>query len=265
MGPEISCLEFAWDGPAPRGGQFFLVRPLRSGVFLGRPLSAAGWTPAPGDTPENRRRIREKAQGPGRPGTVDLIRFLLVRRGKGTGELSALGAGEPAELTGPLGNAWGDFLFPQREPIALIGGGIGIAPLLAFAGELSGRRFDFYAGFRTLRGGEERERLLAPVWPRAREIVIATEDGTAGRKGRIPDLLDPAKYAAVYACGPESMLRIVAASARKAGVPCFVSLERPMACGVGACLGCTVRTTRGNQRCCTDGPIFNAEELCFDA
>jgi NAD(P)H-flavin reductase len=167
-------------------------------------------------------------------------------------------------LTGPLGNAWGDFLPSQQEPIALIGGGIGIAPLLAFAGELSEQRFDFYAGFRTLRGEEEQRGLLGPVCSRARKTVIATEDGTAGTKGRILDLLDPAKYAAVYACGPEPMLRAAAASAKKAGVPCFISLERHMACGVGACLGCTVGTTRGNRRCCADGPVFNAKEWCFD-
>ncbi|MFP3091556.1 dihydroorotate dehydrogenase electron transfer subunit [Treponema sp. TIM-1] len=254
IGPEISCLEFAWSGPAPRGGQFFLVKPVRSGVFLGRPLSAAAWIP---DTPENR--LPGETAGPG-PG----VRFLLVRRGKGTGELTGLEIGEMAELIGPLGNAWGDFLPPPGGAVALIGGGIGIAPLLAFAGELAGQCFDFYAGFRTLRGAEEREGLLGPVRSRAREMVIATEDGTEGRKGRIPDLLDPAKYAAVYACGPEPMLKAVGTSAKQAGVPCFISLERHMACGVGACLGCTVETLRGNRRCCADGPIFNAEELNFD-
>jgi NAD(P)H-flavin reductase len=242
IGPEISCLEFAWAGPAPRGGQFFLVKPARSGVFLGRPLSAAWWMPGPAGT----------------------VRFLLLRRGKGTGDLAGLRLGDEAELTGPLGNAWGDFLPPKREPVALIGGGIGVAPLLTFAGELPERGFDFYAGFRTLRGEEEREGLLGPVWSRVRERVIATEDGSAGRRGRVPDLFNPAGYAAVYACGPEPMLRAVAASAKQAGVPCFVSLERHMACGVGACLGCTVRTVRGNRRCCADGPIFNAEEVCFE-
>jgi NAD(P)H-flavin reductase len=192
----------------------------------------------------------------------------LVRRGKGTGELAALREGDEAELTGPLGNAWGDFLPSKKGPLALIGGGIGIAPLLAFAAELAGERpgrhFDFYAGFRTLRGAEEREGLLGPAGFRARKTVIATEDGTAGHRGRIPGFFDPAGYAAVYACGPEPMLRAVAASAQQAGVPGFVSLERHMACGVGACLGCTVRTTQGNRRCCADGPVFSAEELCFD-
>jgi NAD(P)H-flavin reductase len=173
--------------------------------------------------------------------------------------------GEEAELTGPLGNAWEDFLPPKGESIALIGGGIGIAPLLAFAAELPQGCFDLYAGFKTLRDGDERDGLLGPVSSRAREMVIATEDGSSGRKGRIPDLFDPAGYGAVYACGPEPMLRLIAAQAKSAGVPCFVSLERRMACGVGACRGCTVQTARGNRRCCADGPVFNGEELLFDA
>jgi NAD(P)H-flavin reductase len=141
---------------------------------------------------------------------------------------------------------------------------MGIAPLLAFAGELPEGRFDFYAGFRTFPRGDEPYGLLGPAACRAREVFIAAEDGTAAYRGRIPDLLDPAKYAAVYACGPEPMLRLVAASAKQGKVPCFVSLERHMACGVGACLGCTVQTVGGNRRCCADGPVFNAEELCFD-
>jgi NAD(P)H-flavin reductase len=230
-----------------------MVKPKRSGVFLGRPLSAAGWSADLRHLP---------GEPAGTPGAEYRVRFLLVPRGKGTGELAALRAGEEAELTGPLGNAWEDFLPPREEPVALIGGGIGIAPLLAFAGELPQGRFDFYAGFRTLRG--EENGLLGPVRSRARETFIATEDGTAGRKGRIPDLFDPAAYGAVFACGPEPMLRRIAAQTKQAAVPCLVSLERRMACGVGACLGCTVQTARGNRRCCADGPIFNAEEWYFD-
>jgi NAD(P)H-flavin reductase len=95
----------------------------------------------------------------------------------------------------------------------------------------------------------------------ARNLVVATEDGSVGQKGLIPDLLDPAQYGAVYTCGPEPMLRVVAASCAAAGTPCFVSLERHMACGVGACLGCTVKTASGNRRCCADGPVFRAGEV----
>ncbi|MDR2631713.1 MAG: dihydroorotate dehydrogenase, partial [Spirochaetaceae bacterium] len=111
---------------------------------------------------------------------------------------------------------------------------------------------------------EELSGLLGPIPALARELFIATEDGSAGRRGLVPGLLDPARYAAIYACGPPPMLRAVAALAKQGGVPCFVSLERHMACGVGACLGCTVQTRQGSRRCCADGPIFNGEDLDFD-
>jgi NAD(P)H-flavin reductase len=201
--------------------------------------------------------------------------------------------GEEADLTGPLGNAWERFLPPGAKHIALVGGGIGIAPLLAFARELSAPPggsspgFDFYAGFRTAAPGSGGsrpggaavfpvERLVAEAAPDARQTVIATEDGSQGKKGRIPDFLEPEDYDAVFACGPEAMLGAVARRCKAPGkrpadgtedgraVPCFVSLERHMACGVGACLGCTVRTLRGNRRCCADGPIFSVEEVFFE-
>jgi NAD(P)H-flavin reductase len=95
-------------------------------------------------------------------------------------------------------------------------------------------------------------------------VIVASEDGSEGKKGRIPDFLDPAEYAAVCACGPSAMLKAVAARSAAANVPCFVSIERRMACGVGACLGCTVKTKNGNRRCCADGPVFPAGEIVFD-
>jgi NAD(P)H-flavin reductase len=230
-------------------------------VFLGRPLGAAFWE-------------RD----------AKTLRFLIAPRGRGTEELSLMKEGEEAELTGPLGNAWEAFLPSKAKRVALAGGGAGIAPLLAFAGELSAPPegsspgFDFYAGFRTAapesgRLGRRRgavspvERLVMEAAPAAGQTVIATEDGSAGKKGLIPDFLEPADYDAVFACGPEAMLKALARRCKSpAGgpVPCFVSLERHMACGVGACLGCTVRTAAGNRRCCADGPIFPAEEVFFE-
>jgi NAD(P)H-flavin reductase len=256
---EIVQLDFSWSGPPPRGGQFFQVRPKRSGVFLGRPLSAALGT--------------------------DTIRFLIALRGRGTKELAGMSFNDEAELTGPLGNAWGDFLpaaggsagGAAGKALALVGGGIGIAPLLAFADELAGisRPFDFYAGFKTASLDDRRFRQkpgnFSPAYIvtrgpalHARQTLIATEDGLEGEKGRIPGFLNPAAYAAVYACGPEPMLKAVAASCAAAGTPCYISLERRMACGVGACLGCTVQTSKGNRRCCADGPIFPGEEIFFE-
>jgi NAD(P)H-flavin reductase len=199
---------------------------------------------------------------------------MIALRGKGTAELSSLRAGDRVELTGPLGNAWIDFLPSETdgEKTALIGGGIGIAPLIALARELgdAGADFDFYAGFKTWAANPEDteyEDFLSPFsrhGGEAGEIVLATEDGSGWNTGRIPDFFDPGGYRAVCACGPEPMLKTVAAKCAAAGVLCFVSLERRMACGVGACLGCTVKTVEGNKRCCADGPVFPATEILFD-
>ncbi|MDR1446154.1 MAG: dihydroorotate dehydrogenase electron transfer subunit [Treponema sp.] len=244
----VSWLDFDWPGPAPRGGQFFMIRPKRFSRFLGRPVSAAGF----------------------RRGT---LRFLAARRGAGTAELLDMGIGDQAELTGPLGNAWGDFLPPEAGVLALVSGGIGIAPLLALVPELAkeGRLFDFYGGFKTAALDDPPpgpapspvQGLCSEVRPYSRKLVLATEDGSEGLRGRIPVFFEPGAYRAVFACGPEPMLRVITEKCGAAGVPCCVSLERRMACGVGACLGCTVETAGGNRRCCADGPVFPAEEICF--
>jgi NAD(P)H-flavin reductase len=252
-------LDFAWPGPAPKAGQFFMVKPGRGSTFLGRPISTALWAPRPGTEDPF---LGEKT-----------LNFLVAPRGRGTLELLSMKLGEEAELTGPLGNCWEEFLPPFGKPgnIALIGGGVGIAPLLAFVQELSSiaaleispRIFDLYAGFKTsfLTDEKAKARFFGPALQGPNELIIATEDGSEGFKGRVPDFLEPAKYSAVYACGPEAMLRAVAERCRTVAVPCYISMERRMACGVGACLGCTVETAKGNRRCCADGPIFPAEEI----
>ena len=272
--PEIFRMDFIWPGPAPKAGQFFMVKPERSSVFLGRPISLALWEAAL----EDKHYIRRKAGGGKKSWQKHLteklpesstVCFLTARRGQGTAELAAMRIGEAAALTGPLGNAWADFLPAGNEsgkPIALIGGGIGIAPLQAFAAELSGKTvFDFYAGFRTgFRGAEEKSALLGPALQGPRNLIIATEDGSEGYKGRIPGCIQAEQYAAVCVCGPEPMMKTVTAQCIAAGTPCFISMERRMACGVGACLGCAVKTVNGNRRCCADGPIFPAGEVIFD-
>ncbi|MDR1398888.1 MAG: dihydroorotate dehydrogenase electron transfer subunit [Treponema sp.] len=258
---NIFRLDFAWDGPVPQAGQFFLIKPERSSMFLARPISVMGWD-----------RLTSVVSGTTRPdecadaavsGTM-VLRFLIARHGIGTTELAQLREGERAWLTGPLGNSWWDNDSAKADtPIALIGGGIGIAPLAAFARELDkqGRRiYDFYVGFKSASFG------LEDLYPR--RLYVATEDGGEGQRGRIPDLLLPQNYKAVYACGPMPMLKVIATLCKATTVPCFVSMEQHMACGVGACLGCTVKVygTGGvrNRRCCADGPVFNTEELVFD-
>jgi NAD(P)H-flavin reductase len=263
--PEIFRLDIAWSGPPPRAGQFFLLRPERSGLFLGRPVSVAVWEPAPAD--DNTKRFRGKSIRTIRCRTQDSVAFLIARRGRGTTELAGLNVDDPVELTGPLGNAWADLLPGEGRPgkIALVSGGVGIAPLIALGTELPEKTWDLYAGFRALSAkNDEEDRLLGPLRYAAGTITLATEDGSRGNRGRIPDFFDPRPYRAVCACGPEPMLRVVAEKCRTAGIPCFISLERRMACGVGACLGCTVKTAGGNRRCCADGPIFPAEEIRFE-
>lgn len=227
----VTEMQVSWEGPAPKPGQFFMLRLARSGVLLGRPISVSGYNKG-------------------------LVSFLIAERGKGSRELVQARSGELIELAGPLGNTWP--LPPQGDgPIALIGGGIGIAPLIYLSETLRPERFHFYGGFRSQPYGLE-------SLPRDR-LTLATEDGCAGHRGRIPDFFTPTQFRAVYACGPTAMLKRIADDCVQAGIPCFLSLEERMACGVGACLGCTVRTTQGNRRCCADGPIFPAEEVLFDA
>ena len=239
---DTAILEFPWPGHPPRAGQFFLIKPRRTGVFLGRPISVAGWFPS------------LEAAGSG------TVRFIVAQRGRGSWELTDMKAGEEAELIGPLGNCWKIADIPQG-PVALVGGGIGIAPLLALIPELGDRVFDFYAGFRSGSFGLENMESKAP---RLRSLIIAAEDGSAGKSGRIPDYFTPTGYSGVFACGPEPMLKVISEACAAWKVPCFISMERHMACGVGACLGCTVKTTGGNRRCCADGPVFNASEVLFN-
>jgi NAD(P)H-flavin reductase len=188
------------------------------------------------------------------------LRFLVVRRGQGSRDLVDMRPGEEAELIGPLGNSWPVADIPLDKSsgcVALVSGGIGIAPLLAVIPELGKKHFDFYAGFKTASFG------LEHIKPRT--LIISTENGSEGLKGRIPDFFIPTGYCRVFACGPQPMLKTVGDACIAAEVPCFVSTEQRMACGVGVCLGCNVKTTGGNRRCCTDGPVFNAEELRFES
>jgi len=162
-------------------------------------------------------------------------------------------------VTGPLGNGFSVDDLSGR--VLLVAGGIGIAPFRYLARELAraGRsQLTLAAGFRSLPYGIE------DFAPFVRDIRIATEDGSAGTRGRVPVLFAPTDFDVVVACGPVPMMRAVQHLCRDAGTRAVLSMEARMACGIGACLGCTHPTTTGMRRVCTDGPVFPAEEVIFD-
>ena len=239
---EFFILSFYWKEIPPRAGQFFMLKPLRASNFLPRPIGVFDYN------------HREK-----------IIKFLICRKGRGTIELSQVTAGEKVQLTGPAGNAWADFL-PENGKAALVGGSAGIAPLAALVGEKPDYYFHFFAGFRQGFTNKEQENLILGSAVESKKIVISAEDGRNALIGKIVDFIfEPEQYDVIFACGPAPMLNAIKKKCKSKDVPCFISMESRFACGAGACFGCTVRTIKGNRRCCKDGPIFSAEEVIFDA
>lgn len=224
----------------PRPGQFYLVKSARSSVQFGRPVSV----------------YHAQRTGPKKL----RVQFLILQKGTGTQELCHLMQGDFVHLSGPMGNTF-ERLSGQQDKICICGGGIGIAPVAYFASSLPEKSYDFYASFKSGCYGLEH---LRPE-----HLVVTTDDGSAGVRGMLSaafsaETIKAAGYKAVYACGPEPMLAYVQAESQKAGVKCFLSIEKKMLCGEGACLGCTVRTKDGNRRVCKDGPVFDADILTFD-
>lgn len=188
----------------------------------------------------------------------DELRLVYRIAGKGTEEFSKMEAGTELELVGPLGNG-----FPKTEGKALvIGGGIGIPPMLQLAKELTGEK-SIVAGYRDFL-------FLDDELSKYGSVYVATDDGSAGTKGTVIDAIKANQLQAdvIYACGPMPMLKAVKAYAEEQKIPAWISLEEHMACGVGACLGCVVKTKHkdehthvNNTRICLEGPVFNSEEV----
>jgi dihydroorotate dehydrogenase electron transfer subunit len=233
-----------------RPGQFVMIHPGKfSEPLLPRPFSIHG------------------IQG----SRVDL---LIRAVGQGTRQLCGLSPGEVLEIKGPLGR--GFKLDSEKDPI-LVAGGIGVAPLLYLADRLSKmKKNNTVAPPRLLIGAGSKKELvgLGEFKKVGLRVQAVTEDGSFGRKGLVTDLLKgiPAKgldRAMIYACGPQGMLRAVASWAVAGNIPCQVSLEARMACGMGACLGCSVarhsNSGQGYAKVCRDGPVFEAREVDWDA
>jgi dihydroorotate dehydrogenase electron transfer subunit len=195
-----------------------------------------------------------------------LVQILFKVIGKGTLRLAGMQTGQRMDILGPLGRG---FAHDVGRHHYLIGGGIGIAPLLFLAGQMLRKNepsaITILLGART---GDEIAPLANEFTAMGLSVEAATEDGSLGCHGLVTDLMIPGnsnKPSMVYACGPYPMLRAVVALSRNSGWDCQVSLETIMACGLGACLGCAVLRAdmNGYVHVCKDGPVFAADEVAW--
>lgn len=244
--PRAALLKLKSDMPLPeiRGGQFVNVRVDGCDkAYLRRPISIHDV-----DYQNN---------------TIDL---LIQEKHEGTTKLCALPVGATVNVVLPLGNG---FTMPEKDDnVLLVGGGIGIAPLLYFSRKIQSitlckdaiHRVSFLLGGRT-----QSDLMLLDRFRNEGDVFITTNDGSMGEKGFVTEhsLWKTMKINKIYACGPMPMMKAVAKLARERGIWCEVSLENQMACGIGACLCCVENTKEGNLCVCKEGPVFNIERLLW--
>ena len=227
---------------AAKAGQFVSVYSNDASKLLPRPISLCGID-------------REK-------GTLRLV-YRVTGEGTGTEEFSRLKAGDTVKILGPLGN--GFKVVPGKKAF-LIGGGIGVPPMLQLAKEMkaSGEDIQVVMGYRNS------DTFLLEEFEEVAETFVATEDGSLGTKGNVIDAIKNEKLNAdiIYTCGPTPMLRALKAYAEENNMECYISMEERMACGIGACLACVCKskekdahTNVNNKRICKEGPVFNAKEV----
>jgi len=242
MGPNYHILTFdAGEEIVAFAGQFAMVRGATWGQspLLPRPMS-----------------LLEAGRRPS---------ILIKIVGEGSRRLAHASPGEPFDLLLPLGNRWSPC--PAGHRPVLVAGGVGIAPLLFFARELARE------GVRpiVLYGGRRGSDLpLHDELGRVADVHLLTEDGSRGTEGRVTKLIEPVIREAgrpvkIYTCGPDRMMAAVAAISEALGVGCEASLETPMACGYGVCLGCPVkRRSGGYLYACMDGPCVDARTVAWE-
>lgn len=191
------------------------------------------------------------------------LRIVYRVAGKGTGEFSGWTEGEEVYVLGVLGNGFPLDAVKEGQTAFLMGGGIGVPPILELSKQLNCNK-------KIIMGYRDANTFLKEDFEKNGDVVIATEDGSVGTKGNVMDAIreNGLKADIIYACGPMPMLRAIKQYAEAEGIPAYISLEERMACGVGACLGCVCKTKEvdhhshvNNARICTDGPVFEAGEV----
>ncbi|MCL5674978.1 MAG: dihydroorotate dehydrogenase electron transfer subunit [Candidatus Omnitrophica bacterium] len=217
----------------PLPGQFIHIR-IES-VFLRRPFSIAEFS-------------------------SKTMSIFFQLKGKGTSSLSQKNRGENIDVIGPVGNSFPYERF--KENILVVAGGIGIAPMIFLSSELlkTKKKFSFF------HGAQNKNSLLNFFLPEGiSPVIISTDDGSKGKKGKITDILEDylkkEKVDVIFASGPYFMLKKTAEISTRFNIPCYVSMENRMFCGTGVCQGCVIETKDGFQKVCTDGPVFDAEQI----
>ena len=230
------CLEEEEVAKSAKPGQFLSVYMKEGSRLLPRPISICEI---------------DKEKG--------LLRIVYRVVGKGTMELSEYAMGSKVEIMGPLGNG---FMIGDEKSAILIGGGIGIPPMLELAKQLT-CKLSIVLGYRDAL-------FLADEFRPYGDVYIATEDGSSGTKGNVIDAIkkNGLKAEIIFACGPTPMLRGVKTLAEHEQIPAQLSMEEKMACGIGACLACVCKTKDkdhhthvNNKRICKDGPVFYADQI----
>ncbi len=224
-----------------KAGQFVNVYTQNAAKLLPRPISLCGID-------------KEK-------GRIRLV-YRVTAEAAGTAEFSALKSGDKVDILGPLGNG---YELKGEHPI-LVGGGIGVPPMLELGKELAaqGKEVQFVLGYRN------NELFLADEFQKYGKLIISTDDGSVGIHGTVVDAirLGELEGDVIYSCGPTPMLRGLKELAIEWELPAYLSLEQRMACGIGACLACVCKTKEkdehsqvNNARVCVEGPVFEAREV----
>ena len=187
--------------------------------------------------------------------------FLVQLVGDGTKQLAKVKPGDTVNVLLPLGNS---FTFPNSfsEQLLLIGGGVGVAPLLYLGAQLFEQGYcpTFLLGARS-----GKDLLQQELFSKYGQVYITTEDGSCGERGYVTQhsILNKKHFDRIYTCGPKPMMQAVAQYAKRNNINCEVSLENTMACGIGACLCCVENTVEGHVCVCKEGPVFNINKLLW--